>query len=349
LHASLFFQIIIIKSGVDFLGGNVKIFILVSTVITLPCLADITTVTFDHQKPSDKDAIAFVDAKKGEYIEVRIVNSCAAFTESFEGVKKITSSTSGGRHGVRGATCEDVLKQDYCIEENKVFSIPNSGEYDGYKITYQSGNTVSNGKMFVITAVQATTACANGAPPATTGLDNKPVENMSYTIIVNQSPWETKFSGGLAVSWLTDPQYYVDADKIIRKDNSAQDDQDLVFAAFAHVSNRNWKNSSVFVPSLSAGLGTQSGDSLDYFLGVSWELGEAFITTGYHWGQVDRLRSGVAVGTKVDGTTIPNDILSDANMMEKRDGAAFLALTYTFGGEAQNSFTKGIAPAPVSP
>lgn len=65
-----------------------KIFILVSTVITLPCLADITTVTFDHQKPSDKDAIAFVDAKKGEYIEVRIVNSCAAFTESFEGVKK---------------------------------------------------------------------------------------------------------------------------------------------------------------------------------------------------------------------------------------------------------------------
>lgn len=324
-------------------------YLLLISAFTFPCcvFADEKIATFIHD--NDRVGVAYVDAQKGEYIKVTIKNTCDEFTPIVKGVT--SSSTPTAIKAFAG--CGNLPATKFCRPFEKTFVIPHDGEYEGYQINYQAND--KSGFMYRISQSEYDTAC-NANPQVDPESIATKLTDSNYTVLVNSSPWVAEFSGGLAVSWLTDPHFYVQhvpatgdtpAYRHIARDEASEDNQDLMFAAFAHIRNTNCTiNNKTFCRNvaITAGLGTESGQEIDYFLGLSYKLGAAYLTGGYHWGQVNRLKTGVSVGTVVDGTTVTNDVVSETNLSTQTDGAFFLALTYTFGGNSKSDFIKRIAP-----
>lgn len=315
-------------------------------------------VEVDHSIIGGK--IAYTDAEPGDVIKVVVKNTCDEYKETAVGLEKYNkeSAEKASIVAAEPSACTDAMiaalpTSKYCVSTTKTFLIPHEGEYSGYRVELSGPDlkkTVRVSRDAIEEKCESLTK--NGSYDASkigdylSELPQAPISDASFVLVANDSPWQTNFSGGVAISEVTDPRYYIDAESRIAISRSAEDSQDLVFAAFAHVANRNcivrgWSCNNV---ALTAGLGTDSGQTIDYFLGMSYRLGSAFVTLGGHWGQIDRLRSGVAVGDTVGGdSALTADVISDTNLSSRTDWSGFLSVSWTFGGDAKNAFSNGIA------
>lgn len=341
-------------------------------------------ITFDY---GDSGSLEHIEAEAGDAIKVQVRHTCESFAISYRGHKGVMRRPDIRPSLQSGQGCENTgvvsaLAKKYCLgTETQSAIIAHSSEYGGYEIEVtnegsaefvlirKDGGTasfsgfctdagLSQDAQDLVDGNLDETAFLSKAPTIHEKYQINPAQTAEYIVVVSDSPWETTYSVGPVVSYLTNPRYYLETtsstdedDNIvttsaIQRDLRGEDDYDLILAAFAHVSNRNCRVDFWYIDfrcsgfALTGGVGTSTANSLDYFIGLSYKFGSAVLTAGQHWGTVHELQPGYAVGS----TTTDRALVTESGMAERTDDAFFLSLTYTFGdGADKNSFRNNIA------
>jgi hypothetical protein len=166
------------------------------------------------------------------------------------------------------------------------------------------------------------------------------LDSERFVIAINErSPWAFEFAGGATISEIVDPMFGV-ANGVVFRDLAAEDDRKLGLGAFVHVSHL--RTSQRWAP-LSFGVGSTSDNELNFFLGTSARFGvtgrmTGYVTYGVNWGRVSRLPTGQAIGA----APISENALS--NLGKRTDTGAFLAVTFSFLGDAEQTLRKPFVP-----
>lgn len=166
--------------------------------------------------------------------------------------------------------------------------------------------------------------------------DKKLPESRVWYIGVETSGWHTEFSTGLVGSMLVDPEIILQEDDsgnmVPFRDESAEDELDFSFAAFATFYHDSWGNET---HGIGASLGIDINDSqIGVLVGPTWRFGKhASLTAGYHWRKVDDLPAGVDFGVPFDG--------EELTLKPHTEGDWFVAISIRgFTGKKAKAFAE---------
>ena len=149
----------------------------------------------------------------------------------------------------------------------------------------------------------------------------------TFIVSVREQSWGVSFSGGFTFSGLTSPVYGLRTEnnvKRIFRESDKEDDRRLGAASFVHAFHDGvaWKG---LQPALAFGLGINSDNRAEYFLGAGLRLGDkATINGGLAFGSISRLPNGVTLDTPVTDDNILNNL---GSQVVRR---YFFALSYAF-------------------
>lgn len=180
-----------------------------------------------------------------------------------------------------------------------------------------------------------------------------PLAPATFVVSVRERRWELGFAGGFTANGLSGSAFGLEVETTgegegattvsrLVEDEDRDDDLQRGIASFIHA----WHSTSPVA--VSFGLGLDRDRSQDYYLGLSYLLGDkAFITVGGVLGQVSRLPAGTDLG---DVITDPNFLTS---LPTRTALAPFVSISYGFigGGEAnlQKPFAQPVVTPPSPP
>lgn len=248
-------------------------------------------VVFDHLK--NKVQIFDLDLEDGEEFVVRIANTCeAAFDYPYVALERAAGDPQSISKKPLGS--HDVVIVYDARYGGYVFSIVPKGE-DGPGALCEGGEALEPG---------------------------------SFVVSVREKKWGLSFSGGFTFSGLTSPVYGLRADgdtKMIVDETDAKGDKiKLGAASFVHVFHDQVRMGRL-QPAVAFGLGINSDNRSEYFLGVGLRLGDlATVNIGGAFGSVSRLPNGVDMAKPVTD----DNILS--NLGSKVVGRLFFGVSFSF-------------------
>lgn len=162
--------------------------------------------------------------------------------------------------------------------------------------------------------------------------EKRVLKAQTFTVLVGPaSPWTISLSGGFTVGGLTEAKYSLGSrtgsdgqpENFVQRSKDGEDDYRLGFAGFVHTSHRSWVYKDI-KPALTFGLGMGDDNDVSYFLGPSVQLGEFFLTAGWHIGPTNSLKGALKDGDSTTATAI-DDVLDKHN-----EGSWFIGLSYSF-------------------
>ena len=150
------------------------------------------------------------------------------------------------------------------------------------------------------------------------------------TVPTSPNPWETSFTLGLGISEVTDREYTLKNDLVLR-DHEAEDAREFPTLFFVHITRnltgpnagesngqpQTWRHR--YGVGLSLGVSEQEGRDANHFVGLSVHFGhQAYLTFGRHWRSV-----------RIPG---PGGASTLDDLQFRRRGGTFVSLSYPFAG-----------------
>lgn len=249
-------------------------------------------VVFDHLK--NKVQIFDLDLEDGEEFVVRIANTCeAAFDYPYVAIERAAGDPQSAISKKPLGSHDVVIVYD--------------ARYGGYVFSIVPKGEKGPGDL-----------CDGG----------EALEPGSFVVSVREKKWGLSFSGGFTFSGLTSPVYGLradgDAKMIVDETDEKGDKIKLGAASFVHVFHDQVRMGRL-QPALAFGLGINSDNRSEYFLGVGLRLGDlATVNIGGAFGSVSRLPNGVDIAKPVTD----DNILS--NLGSKVAGRLFFGVSFSF-------------------
>ena len=250
------------------------------------------TVTFDHQ--DGKAKIFDLDLENREPFVVNIDNTCPAeFDYSYEGVERGLVPQS------------DDTKKKAKLSTHSM-TVVFDDQFGGYVFSIKRK-----------AGVEAGSKCEG----------SEDLQPASFIVGVREQEWGISFSGGFTFSGLTSPVFGIKTENNIKRiveEPGKQDKMKLGAASFVHVFHDSVKIRGL-QPALAFGLGINTDNKSEYFVGIGFRLGDkATINVGVAGGSITRLPNGVDSETPITDDNVLN------NMGSRTVAKAFFALTYAF-------------------
>jgi len=233
-------------------------------------------VLFDHKTDSVK--IFDLDLEDGQQFLVHIVNTCPQeFDYPYVAVARGTQAEAQAQEAKQKLSTHPIT----VVYDNR---------YGGYVFSMvRKGDVAAGSKCEEAEALK----------PAT------------FIVSVREQNWGISFSGGFTFSGLTSPVYGLRTEnnvKRIFREPDKEDDRRLGAASFVHVFHDGvaWKG---LQPAVAFGLGINSDNRAEYFLGAGLRLGDkATINAGLAFGSIARLPNGVTLDTPVTDDNVLNNL-----------------------------------------
>jgi hypothetical protein len=311
-------------------------------------------VELDHsQQQSTTDEIT---PQPGDTVSIKIVNTCPdAFdyqTTTLTRPKPLPPSGALGKPAeCKGAKQTKWLADNgFCVMQEKTLKFTHARKTDLYQVQIRRKDPASKHKALngvteeMIGEIREAADCKE---PDTWEGRTKTLPDRVYAVSVKRSSWALGMSGGLTVSWVTDPVYAIVDDPasvaippetIVVQDASAEDSHALGFAGFVHLHHRDWrlpKTDIGLAPTF--GLGIAEQNTLSGFIGVALTAGDiGYLNIGWNWRQVDRLPAGQLLGS----SPINDNVLTD--LPKRVDDGVFIGFSFRFMSPGESFFSKNV-------